>query len=207
MILDAALLARLMVCPDGPLPIKYLEPMNEALLRAQITTPLRLAHLVTQVGHECNGLRWMRELATGAEYEGRKDLGNTSPGDGVRYKGGGVIQITGKDNYLKFGIWIGVGDLFVRQPELVYSDPRNAVMTAPYYWETHNLNRLADADTGTTAEVTVRDRKNIPLKITANAALCKITRAVNGGYNGLYEPWTTMDRMRRFDIAKKALGI
>lgn len=207
MILDAALLARLMVCPDGPLPAKYLAPMNEALIHAQITTPVRLAHLVTQVGHECGSLRWMEELATGKAYENRKDLGNVMPGDGIRFKGRGVIQLTGRENYRLFGIWMGLGDLFLREPDLVATNPLYAVMTAAYYWETRKLNMLADKDNGTTMEVTVQVPKKEPLKITVNAALCKITRAVNGGYNGLHEPGQPMDRIRRFAIAKKALGI
>ena len=70
---------------------------------------LRLAHFMGQCGHESGGFRYMGEIASGAAYEGRADLGNTQPGDGRRFKGRGPIQLTGWTNYRRVGRMIGIG--------------------------------------------------------------------------------------------------
>ncbi len=63
-----------------------------------INTPLRRVHFFAQIGHESKELIYSEEIASGRAYEGRFDLGNTQPGDGVRFKGRGLIQITGRAN-------------------------------------------------------------------------------------------------------------
>jgi putative chitinase len=120
---------------------------------------LRLEHFLAQLGHESDGYKAMEEYASGKAYEGRKDLGNTQPGDGVRYKGRGPIQITGRNNYRKFGKLIGI-DL-EKYPELA-SNPCIGMRLALEYWKDRNLNAYADADDIET-----------------------ITRRINGGVNGL----------------------
>lgn len=95
----------------------YLEPLNAAMDEFQIDTPQRQAAFLAQVAHESGSLRYVRELASGEAYEGRQDLGNDQPGDGVRYKGHGLIQITGKNNHRFYGDLLGV-DL-VAEPELL----------------------------------------------------------------------------------------
>lgn len=60
---------------------------NECLIRFDITTVPRIRHFMAQIGHESGGLRWFAEIASGADYEGRRDLGNVYPGDGRRFKG------------------------------------------------------------------------------------------------------------------------
>lgn len=120
---------------------------------------LRLAHFMGQCAHESGGFRYMEEIASGAAYEGRADLGNTQPGDGKRYKGRGPIQLTGRTNYRAFGREVGID--FEAHPEIV-AHPSIGLMAAVRYWNSRNLNALADADD-----------------------LDGITRKINGGTNGL----------------------
>src|SRR5262249_32210674 len=73
-----------------------------------IDTPLRRAHFLAQVGHESGELVFTEEIANGQAYEGRRDLGNTEPGDGPRFKGRGLIQLTGRANYQRYGAAVGM---------------------------------------------------------------------------------------------------
>lgn len=132
---------------------------NRELPAYQINTSLRVSHFMAQCAHECDNFRTMEEYASGAAYEGRAALGNTQPGDGVRYKGRGVIQLTGRANYRSYGAALGL-DL-ENNPQLA-AVPENAVKVACEYWKKNSLNALADAD-------------NIEA----------ITRRINGGLNGL----------------------
>lgn len=124
-----------------------------------IDTPLRAAHFLAQVMHESGEFRYVRELASGQAYEGRKDLGDTAPGDGVHYKGRGLIQITGKANYKACGDGIGGIDL-VAHPEQLET-PDCAAASACWFWQEHGCNELADRE----------DFKTI-------------IRHINGGLNG-----------------------
>ena len=137
----------------------FSDPLNAAMMEFNISTTARQASFLAQVGHESGQLRYVRELASGAAYEGRKDLGNTEPGDGVRFKGRGLIQITGRANYAACGATLGV-DL-IAHPELLES-PVLACRSAAWFWRSHGLNELADAGDQT-----------------------KVTRRINGGTNGL----------------------
>lgn len=120
---------------------------------------LRLAHFMAQLTHESGGFRYMEEIASGEAYEGRKNLGNTAPGDGKRFKGRGPIQLTGRGNYRAYGARIGI-DL-ERHPEIA-AIPSIGLQTALEYWTINTLNPLADADD-----------------------VVGITRRINGGTNGL----------------------
>ena len=130
-----------------------------------ITTPERMAAFLAQVGHESGGLHWLVELWGPTEqqhrYEGRKDLGNTDPGDGFRFRGRGLIQITGRANYQQVGDALAT-DL-VGQPELL-GEPDMATRSAMWFWQKHGLNELADA-----------------------GDFERITRRINGGLNGQIE--------------------
>lgn len=139
----------------------YVDLLNEVMPKYRINTPERVAAFLAQLAHESGGFRYTQELASGADYEGRSDLGNTQPGDGVRFKGRGLIQLTGRANYERCGQGIGL-DL-INHPELL-EQPPHATESAAWFWESHGLNDLADRG----------DQR----------AIC---RRINGGYNGLAE--------------------
>lgn len=139
----------------------FLAPLNSAMLEFGITTPARAASFLSQVGHESGQLLYARELASGQAYEGRADLGNTQRGDGMRFRGRGLIQVTGRTNYGACGKALGL-DLLAK-PELL-EQTVNACRSAGWFWQTKGLNALADA-----------------------GDQVKVTRRINGGTNGLAE--------------------
>jgi putative chitinase len=108
---------------------------------AEIITPKRQAMFLAQLGHESGGLQWMEEFASGKAYEGRRDLGNTQPGDGVRFKGRGPIQLTGRENYTRAGRDLGL-DL-VNNPKQV-ATPEVGFRTAAWFWTDKGINGAAD---------------------------------------------------------------
>ena len=149
-----------MGCPM-PRAQKWIKAINAAMDAYQIDTKLRIAHFLAQVGHESGRLYYVRELASGSAYEGRKDLGNTQKGDGVKYKGRGLIQLTGRYNYKL--LTDEFKHDFINHPELL-EEPQWAALSAGWYWDKRNLNILADADN-----------------------ILAITKKVNGGTNGLQD--------------------
>ncbi|MBL9058487.1 MAG: peptidoglycan-binding protein [Mangrovicoccus sp.] len=138
-----------------------------------LTTPLRQAHFLAQIGHESGSLRHVEEIASGTAYEGRTDLGNTQPGDGPRFKGRGLIQLTGRANYARFGEAIGRKAEILANPALLATDPALAVEAAGWFWSDRKLNALADRDD-----------------------LRLITRRINGGLNGLAQRQALLGRIR-----------
>ena len=133
--------------------------LNAAMAEANITTPQQQAMFIAQLAHESGGFQFMEEIASGAAYEGRSDLGNTQPGDGVRFKGRGYIQVTGRYNYGQAGDALGL-DL-VNNPGLA-ARPENAARIAAWYWSSRNINEAAN-----------------------NGDFLQVTRLINGGTNGL----------------------
>ena len=154
----------------------YFDPLVAGMKKYDITTGLRMTHFIAQIGHETASLLYTEEIADGSAYEGRQDLGNSHPGDGKRYKGRGLIQLTGRANYTAYSKDSGID--YVADPERVASDPFVAVDVACWYWNRRKINNLADKD----------DVK-------------AVTKAVNGGYNGLD------DRIEYLHRAKAVLGI
>ena len=122
---------------------KYVEPLNACFDEWEINTPQRQAAFLAQVAHESGGFHYVREIASGEAYEGRKDLGNTQPGDGIRFKGRGLIQLTGRANYAACSAALGID--FVAEPELL-TLPENAARSAGWFWWSRKLSKLADAE-------------------------------------------------------------
>lgn len=152
---------------------RYAEPLNRLTNRYDVQTPLRVAHLLAQLLHESVNFRYVEEIASGAAYEGRRDLGNTQPGDGVRFKGRGLIQITGRINYAALSRYYHVD--YLTHPEWLCR-PEDAVLSALWYWDTHarkSLSYWADLDD-----------------------LLTITRYINGGTNGLASRQANLTRIK-----------
>jgi putative chitinase len=188
---DATVAALLAGLPPGPskeklsvvmpraVPAKidlYYEPLVAGMKKYDITSNLRMAHFIAQLAHETASFLYAEEIASGAAYEGRGDLGNTQPGDGQRFKGRGLIQLTGRANYAEYSKDSGVD--YVAKPQLVATDPFVGVDVACWYWNKRGISKFADQD----------DVK-------------AVTRAINGGYNGLD------DRIQYLVRAKGVLGI
>lgn len=162
----------------------FASALNLAMDRFQINTTLRMAAFIAQVGHESGQFRYVRELG-GDQYLSKYDtgplakrLGNTpeADGDGQKYRGRGLIQITGHDNYLACSKALFGDDRLLRTPELL-EQAEWACKSAAWFWNSRNLNALAD----------VGDMNGI-------------TRRINGGMNGLAE------RLEFYDRAKKVLA-
>ena len=159
----------------------YAAPLAETCDRYGINTPERLAAFLAQIGHESGSFRYSTELwgptPAQSRYEGRKDLGNTQPGDGSKFRGHGLIQTTGRYNHAKTRDALaefGCPD-FEAEPERL-AEPRWAALSAGWYWQSHGCNELADAGN-----------------------FEAITRKINGGLNG------QDDRVRRWEKAKAVL--
>jgi putative chitinase len=144
---------------------EWLPYIEDAMVEFAIDTPLRQAAFLSQIGHESGGLHWSSEIwgPTSAQlrYEGRKDLGNTEPGDGFRFKGRGLIQTTGRANYEATGDALGV-DLISDPVQL--AQPELAARSAAWFWSDRGLNELSDTED-----------------------FRRITVRINGGTNGLDE--------------------
>ena len=119
----------------------YLPLVTAAMREFGITTPPRARMFLAQLAHESAGLTAFEERASGAGYEGNTVLGNTQPGDGVRFKGRGPIQLTGRWNYTHYGRLLGL-DL-ARRPQLA-AQPRHGFRLAAAYFEDRGCSRAAD---------------------------------------------------------------
>jgi predicted chitinase len=118
-----------------------LADLNDCLRRFSINTPARVRHFLAQVGHESGGLRWMLELASGEAYEGRQDLGNTRAGDGVRFKGAGAIQLTGRHNYQRFADFIKDSRVMEGAD---YVSTVYPFTSAGFWWHLNAMNAFVD---------------------------------------------------------------
>ena len=150
----------------------FVPVLNTAMGRYGIVGTLRVSAFIAQVGHESGQLRYVREIwdptAQQLGYEGRADLGNIVKGDGSKFRGRGLIQITGRANYAACGEALGL-DL-ISKPELLEL-PQHAAMSAAWFWSTRGLNTLAD-----------------------QKDFAKITRRINGGLTGQADRQALYDR-------------
>lgn len=169
----------------GPRAGVFIQTLNAAMSLYQITTSKRMAAFLAQVGHESGQLRYVRELGSD-QYLSKYDtgtlaarLGNSpeADGDGQKYRGRGLIQITGRRNYLACSQALFGDDRLLQQPQLL-EQPQWACESAAWFWQSNGLNELADKDQFTT-----------------------ITRRINGGLNGLDE------RLQLWARAKAVLGV
>jgi putative chitinase len=182
-------LTKILNTGDAALVDKLLPGINEALVKFQINTPLRISHFLAQLLHESgNLLRTIENLNYGAPgllstfrkyftveqatqyarkpekiaarvYANRMENGDEATGDGWKYRGRGYIQLTGKSNYKALTESLNVD--FVANPDLV-ATPQYAALSAGWYWNSRGINKLADADD-----------------------ILKVTKAINGGTIGL----------------------
>ncbi|MDT9631026.1 glycoside hydrolase family 19 protein [Pseudomonas sp. JV449] len=174
------------VMPDARLRAGvFLMPLNAAFVRFEINCAKRIAAFLAQIGHESAELRYVRELGSDY-YQSKYDTGSlaarlgNSPeadGDGPLYRGRGLIQITGRRNYLACSQALFGDDRLLREPMLL-EQPQWAAESAAWFWQVNGLNELADKDQFTT-----------------------ITRRINGGLNGLE------DRLRLWARAKAVLCV
>ena len=154
----------LLILPNaGQVAGVFVPVLNTAMNRYQIVGLKRVAAFIAQIGHESGQLKYVKEIwgptVAQTRYEGRADLGNTHAGDGSKYRGRGLIQITGRANYKTCGEAL-VLDL-INQPQLL-EKPQHACMSAAWFWAIKGLSTLADEGKFET-----------------------ITRRINGGLNGL----------------------
>jgi putative chitinase len=167
---------------------KFIIPLNVAMKKFGITAPLQVSAFLSQIALESGNLLYTKELGGPSyfkRYDGRKDLGNTKLGDGAKYCGRGLIQVTGKSNYADLSKNLGAD--FVTSPEMLES-PTWASISAAYWW--------------------FKNQNKKTKKMRANLAGCiatkdiqGITYAVNGGQNGISE------RTKYYKNALSILGL
>ncbi|WP_424099456.1 glycoside hydrolase family 19 protein [Moorena producens] len=152
----------------------YLPEVLAGLEEKKILDKLTLIAAIATIGVETGGFRPINEYGDSKYftkmYEGRKDLGNTQPGDGARYHGRGFIQITGRANYRDYGQKIGLGSTLEKNPEVALNPKIAAQILACYFYDRKVYQAARDGDWR------------------------KVRRLVNGGYNGWEKFYTFVQR-------------
>ncbi|KAA5533734.1 glycoside hydrolase family 19 protein [Taibaiella lutea] len=157
------------IVPTAPKTLgEYVPFLNQAFENFGIDTPQYQAAFIAQIAHESGAFRYVKEIASGKAYDTgskAKALGNTpeADGDGQRYKGRGLIQITGKNNYSVCSLALFNDERLLTTPELLET-PQYAVYSAAWFWSSNRLNRYVDKNDFT-----------------------GLTKRINGGINGLAE--------------------
>ncbi|WP_240327241.1 glycoside hydrolase family 19 protein [Burkholderia sp. IDO3] len=168
----------------------WADPLSAAMALYAIDSPVRQAAFLAQCGHESGRLQWLREIwgPTPAQraYEPpaakAKELGNAQAGDGLRYRGGGLLQITGRYNFRVMGQKIGI-DL-EGNPDLI-AQPSVAAEASAQFWADNALSAFADA-----------------------GDFLSISRAINlGNPRSVATPNGMSDRLALWNSCKAALGL
>lgn len=170
-------------------------PLNTYMPKYGIISVKQEAAFIAQLAHESGSLKYVREIASGRKYEGRKDLGNVFPGDGVKFKGRGLIQITGRSNYRDVSLAIFKDLRLLTTPDLL-AQPKYAVQSACWFWQSRDLSDIAE-EPAEKRHLIIRIRKP---KIVLSP-FDYITFRINGGFNGAEE------RREFYQRACKVLGI
>lgn len=157
--IKATELALIALIAKESLIMTYTPLLAKYMTKYEINTKQRKSAFIATILHESGEFRYTKEIASGKAYEGRKDLGNVHKGDGVKFRGRGLIQLTGRSNYERASKAFGVD--FIAQPELI-EQPEWATAVSAWWWHQRGLNVIAD---------------------TGDFRL--VTRTVNGGYNGM----------------------
>jgi len=146
----------------------FVDPINAAIREFGIQ---KVPEFLAQTAHESEGFLYLREIwgptPEQARYEGRADLGNNRPGDGSRYRGRGLIQVTGRANYAACGDALNLP--LLEQPELL-EHPEGACRSAGWFWKERGLDAIDDFE--------------------------RMTRRINGGTNGLADRFAYLGRAR-----------
>jgi predicted chitinase len=169
--------------------VATLEPFFQTYMSEfHIDTPARIGGFLSQVGEESDNLHSFLEYETGAEYEGSLKLGNTEAGDGVKFKGRGPIQITGRYIYKACSLALYGDDRLLHHPELLeqYGD---GVKSACWFWDkVKDLNNVCDLP-----ETYIHPGPHQYTKFQW------ITVSINGGLNGY------ATRLANYNRAKQIL--
>ena len=160
---------------------RYLPLLTAGMREFDITNQRRASFFIAQLMQESMSFQFFEEIASGREYEGRSDLGNVHPGDGVRYKGRGPIQLTGRANYRFYGHKLGI-DL-EGHPKLA-ALPRVGFRTAAMYFQQRRCNEMAD-----------------------RGDFIGVTRAINGGTTHLAERQQFLAKLKGRDCTPGKAGI
>lgn len=165
----------------------FLPWFNKYCPQYDINNEARWCAFIANVAHESGSLKYVKEIASGQAYEGRKDLGNIFPGDGQKFRGRGAIQITGRNNYGKCSMAL-FGDYRLTTTPQLLEQPQYAVQSACWFWSDRGLNMMSD-----------RIDPMIPMAGDNLKAFKAVVKRVNGWYNGLSE------RIQFWDRAVRAL--
>lgn len=210
----------------------WLPYFNQYFPKYGLTTSERIASFLSQVGHESGALLYTEEIASGSAYEGRKDLGNTVAGDGVRFKGRGLIQTTGRKNYQdfkdKFGIdvinnpsLLGAKNALVATPEQL----KNSLLSALEYWTKKRIYPYKDLSFSKynsgkiTPKASILNSESLnelsdkldlskPITDPTNSdTIKKVTQVINGGQNGIEDRLSRFEKGRNYikDVATTTL--
>ena len=140
-------LATIMLCSEGSLPDSLMDDLARCVETFKMDTKA-MVYFLGQCGHESAGLKYPMEIASGAAYEGRKDLGNTQPGDGVKFAGQGYIQVTGRANTQDFSDYMS--SIGQPDPKIMEIGKEHNANVYPWtisgnWWRNNNMNEMCAA--------------------------------------------------------------